>query len=149
MATRRFGESVGGTRKKIKLVGGDFVRNAVLVELQQRGKRETQCGSRQDFFPDVCLLALSPSGRHERTVCTLVLCSRPIIAGCSAVLAVRRHCTFRSWVRAFVLCANVAKFKNKAKNEPPKRQPMCVVHGSIQEKKTLSSLRQLAAQSRA
>ena len=41
------------------------------------------------------------SGRHERTaVCTMLLCGGPI-AGCSAVLPVRRYCIYRSLVCAF------------------------------------------------
>ena len=59
-----------------------------------------------------CLLALSYSGRYElTTVCTLLLCAGPI-EGCSAVLAVRKYCGFRSWVYK---CAQKKKsgFKNK------------------------------------
>ena len=42
-----------------------------------------------DLLFHACLLALSYSGRHERTtVCTMLLCAGPI-EGCSAVLAVR------------------------------------------------------------
>ena len=50
-------------------------------------------------FALVCFLALSQSGRHERTatvLCTL-LCAGPI-AGCSAMLAVRRYGCYRSLV---------------------------------------------------
>ena len=62
--------------------------------------------SRQHLtFALVCLLALSHSGRHQRTaVCTLLLCAGPI-AGCSVVLAVRRYWCYRSLICAFVVCA--------------------------------------------
>ena len=58
-----------------------------------------------DLLFRACLLALSNSGRHERTaVCTVPLGSGPI-EGCSAVLAVRRYCACRWLVCAFVVCA--------------------------------------------
>ena len=72
----------------------------------------------------VCVLALSlsHSGRHERTaVCGLLLCVGPI-AGCSAVLAVRRYCGYRSLVCAFVVCAEEAGSKTKKKEKRKKRK---------------------------
>ena len=60
-----------------------------------------------------CLLALSHSGRHERTaLCSLLLCAGPI-AGRSAVLEVRRYCGYRSLVYAFVVCTEEAGSKTK------------------------------------
>ena len=61
----------------------------------------------------VCLLALLHSGRHELTaVCAFLLCAG-LIAGCSAVLAVRRYCGYRSLVCAFVVCAEEAGSRSK------------------------------------
>ena len=62
------------------------------------------------------LLALSHSGRHERTTaCTLLLCAGPI-GGCSAVLAVRTVDTAAAAFGAWYVCAHKKrKFKNKKK----------------------------------
>ena len=62
----------------------------------------------------VCLLALSNSGRHERTAeRSLLLCAGPI-AGCFAVLAVRRYCCgFRWLVCASMVCAEEAGSKTE------------------------------------
>ena len=63
-----------------------------------------------------CWLALSHSGRHERTtVSTLLLCAEPI-EGCSAVLVVRRyHRRFRGLVCAFVVASEEKKSGSKNK----------------------------------
>ena len=48
------------------------------------------------FVALVCVLALSHSGRYERAAaCTLLLCAGSI-AGCSAVLAMRRYYCYES-----------------------------------------------------
>ena len=70
-----------------------------------------------DLLFHAYLLAMSRSGRHERTtVCTLLLRAGPI-KGCSAVLAVRTVDTgavaFGAW---FVCAQKKSKFKNKTKN---------------------------------
>ena len=68
-----------------------------------------------DLFFHACLVALPRSGLHERTtVCILLLCAGPI-EGCSAVLAVRRYCGFRSLVCAFVVRTEEEKQVQKQK----------------------------------
>ena len=67
------------------------------------------------FALHACLLALSHSGRHERTtVWTLLLCAGPI-EDCFPVLAVRRYCGSRNVVCACVVCAEEEKQVRKPK----------------------------------
>ena len=71
-----------------------------------------------DLLFHAYLLALSHSGRHERTtVCTSLLCAGPI-EGCSAVLAVRTVDTaaVASELGLSVLCPQKKKSKFKNKN---------------------------------
>ena len=88
---------------------------------EERGKTETQntrtwVSATLDLLINAFLLALSHSGRHERTtVCTLLLCAGPI-EGCFAVLAARRYYSgFRILVCAFVVCAEEKKQVKKTK----------------------------------
>ena len=90
-------------------------------EGQQRGKKAENTrtwwlSATLDLLFFVYLLALSHSGRHERTTaCTLLLCAGPI-GGCSAVLAVRTVDTAAAAFGAWYVCAHKKrKFKNKKK----------------------------------
>ena len=58
--------------------------------------------SAPDLHFHACLLALSHSGRHERTTYCMMLGAGPI-EGSSAAIAVRRYYGFRTLVCAFVV----------------------------------------------
>ena len=70
-----------------------------------------------------CLLALSRSGRHERTtVFTLLLCAGPI-EGCSDALAVRRYC----WLSELGSCLRLMR---RRINAGPKNKKLVVLCSS-------------------
>ena len=80
----------------------------------QKPKTRAWLSATRDFLFYACLLALSHSGRHERTtLCTSLLCAGPI-EGCSGVLAVRGYYGFRSLVCAS-WCSEEEKHVQKQK----------------------------------
>ena len=108
----------GPSQGWLSAVLGNYPNNCCfgfINEGQQRGKKAENTrtwwlSATLDLLFFVYLLALSHSGRHERTaVWTLLLCGGPN-AGCSAVLAVGRYC-----------CGYRSELKKKRKEEKKKQ----------------------------